>query len=124
MDINQQLAIVDRVTAHLLAQNAKALTLHHEGENACSYRAPGGLKCGIGCLITDAAYDSVIENLTVDDNKVLAALRRSGTIDDNFTRDDVSLLCWLQNTHDRLVVSDWPAALNEIREDVIAGEYQ
>ena len=57
----------ERVRAHLLAQGRRATP--NIGAS-CMYRLrePGGtvLRCAVGCLVTDAAYDPGMERTTVD----------------------------------------------------------
>lgn len=46
-------AIFNQVYTHLLTQNEKC-----EDENGCAYRNEQGLKCAVGCLITDEVYET------------------------------------------------------------------
>ena len=43
--------IFDKVATHLLTQNARSAA-----EGSCLYRSPSGLKCAVGCLISDSVY--------------------------------------------------------------------
>lgn len=46
--------IFDKVVRHLIAQGEQAVD---PATGRCQYRAPGGLKCAIGCLIPDELYE-------------------------------------------------------------------
>ena len=58
--------IFDKVSAHLLAQNAKSLAFidSYQGQ-ACAYRGAEGRMCAAGCLIPDNRYYSGMEGKTV-----------------------------------------------------------
>lgn len=115
--MNQQ-EIFDKVATHLLTQNARSLS--QKGD--CVYRGDKGLMCAVGCLITDEAYHSDLENLPVTSSEVVYALENS-----NITVDDVVelLLAYLQRLHDGRTmdwacqaykVSEWDAGLKKIAE--------
>lgn len=53
--IDRQLTF-NTVATHLLTQMERAQT-----KEGCRYRAPNGLKCAVGCLITDEEYDYGME---------------------------------------------------------------
>jgi hypothetical protein len=102
--VNRQ-AVYDKVKAHLLAQNARAM----DHEETCLYRGPYGLKCAIGCLISDEAYYSDLEMLTPSDTPVQRALAKSGVkIEDE---EDELFLTRLQQVHDLWPVRDWASRL-------------
>lgn len=52
--------IFKHVGKHLLTQNEQSL-VDRDTDRSCAYRGDGGLKCAVGCLITDEAYDPAIE---------------------------------------------------------------
>ena len=97
--------IYDKVKAHLLAQGRPAMF-----QGSCVYRSPNGLKCAVGCLITDEAYDEDLEGVPVrcllgcneDDEETVAAyeqmLRQSGI--DTSNKELVRMLSALQYAHD------------------------
>jgi hypothetical protein len=92
--------IFDTVAKHLLTQGKKAVDKY---TGLCTYRAPDGLKCAVGCLIPDDVYKPEMDNGT--------SAGRIDTIYINFPEveeylgiDNLSLLCDLQDIHD---VSDW-----------------
>jgi len=47
----------DKVLDHLRAQGKRS----HEKGKGCLYRGPNGLRCAIGALIPDEAYDEAID---------------------------------------------------------------
>ena len=55
--------IFTTVYNHLIKQGVRAV----DKGDACVYRAENGMKCAIGCLITDAAYDMEIEARDLED---------------------------------------------------------
>lgn len=97
--------IYDKVKVHLLAQGRPAMF-----QGSCVYRSPSGLKCAVGCLITDEAYDEDLEGVPVrclfepgtEDKDVTEAyramLRESGI--DTSNKDLLRLLSSLQKAHD------------------------
>lgn len=95
----------DVVVKHLLAQNA-----HAAGDNGtCLYRAPGGRKCAVGCLIADEHYSPEMEGKgAIGNDRILNAIVASGY------PPDLHLLSDLQATHDGLPASLWPAELRRI----------
>lgn len=103
---NQEL--FDEVVNHLLTQNARSLTPF----GACAYRGYNGMKCAVGCLIEDSAYDSSMESYPVMYLKVRNGLKYS------LTRKQLAILVSLQVIHDEYEVSGW---VDKIRE--IAGYY-
>lgn len=56
--------IFNKVKTHLLLQRRQSLEDDHP--ETCRYRGSGGLKCAIGCLISDEEYELNIEGYTVN----------------------------------------------------------
>lgn len=97
--------IYDRVAEHLLTQQKRSI-----GElGACVYRSPEGLKCAVGCLISDEAYSPKIEGTYVREQSVQEALRESGV--KPLTEQVVFLLEGLQACHDDFYPEDWGGRL-------------
>lgn len=48
--------IFDTVSAHLRSMPRRSID-----DGICKYRAEGGLKCAVGCLITDDEYDEEMD---------------------------------------------------------------
>lgn len=102
--------IFDRVRDHMLAQNARSTASDDVGRSRCAYRGDGGLKCALGCLITDEHYAPSLEGLnleySVPDNRVRRAVEES--LGFALGTDEVRLLVALQQVHDRVTVTeDW-----------------
>lgn len=110
-------ATFDEVAAHLLAQQARAVS-----GIECRYRA-GNLKCAIGCLIPDSEYDPLMEGEVIGPATYIgAALTRLGyipAIDDfveGIAQPEVRLLVELQCVHDTVPVNLWKAHLAGVAE--------
>lgn len=99
--------IYDKVKAHLLAQGKPAVDWR---TSQCRYRAAGGLKCAVGCLIKDEAYAEEIEGTVLPYSPwrsdgslfpIIRALRDSGidVVESGTTRH---LLRELQRAHDEM----------------------
>lgn len=101
-------AVFDRVRDHLLRQKRRSLRAIL-GEQFCAYRDENGLKCAIGCLITDQAYRPSIEGNNPKDARVKNALRASGIEIDG--EADLLFLGRLQSIHDSEEPEDWAAEL-------------
>lgn len=123
----QELKILDRVRSHLLTQGCKSLGVNGD----CQYRTYGDaadarpvLKCAIGCLISDSAYNPYMEGATMSTVRPAAgrwqgngyhgdhlarALNASGV---PATRRIQMLLGSLQEIHDSNRVTSWPILLS------------
>ncbi len=89
--------VFNKVVRHLLTQNEWAMMINEIGVEKCMYLTPTGLKCAVGCLITDNAYHPSLENQSVSADEVQQALLRSGIV---LGDNDLSLLRVLQIIHD------------------------
>ena len=107
--------IFDIVKTHLLKQGQRA-TVKDEEDNNCLYHSHSGLKCAVGCLITDEAYDSDIEGIDIGEDTVKRALRMSQI---DTSAKTVLFLTRLQRVHDNLNVDEWPEALDKIEEELL-----
>lgn len=117
MNQEQRQATYNKVKAHLLSQNKRAVS--KDGD--CLYRAPDGSKCAIGCLIPDDKYSPEFEHKSAargiyryglgiksqpevyNLGKVLATL--------GFTSEDEHFISQLQSIHDRHAVESWRESL-------------
>lgn len=90
--------IFEFVKNHLLTQNAVSTY-----GITCQYRSRDGLKCAVGCLISDDAYNPCFEGVGVNDS-VIHALEDSGVV---FHKHTLVLLENLQNLHDRIEPEQW-----------------
>ena len=103
--------IFDRVKTHLLAQDERSR--HSNG--VCAYHAFDGLKCAVGCLITEDAYSEEFEGATVTSDKVKDALEASGiNTGINTDNNTISMLTNLQSIHDYEAPDDWEHALDNL----------
>lgn len=71
------LEISGRIRDHLTQQHAAAVN----DDGNCMYRAAGGARCAVGCLITDDAYHEGMEENTVDTDVVWFAVSKSLQLD-------------------------------------------
>lgn len=119
--------IFDVVVAHLIQQNAKAL-MPNDMMGRCAYRGAGGLKCAVGKLIPDDAYNPAMEGTKIGmtmlnfpaafDGLLEAALHEvqgKGSFEVSHARGQSPLgfLADLQAIHDGADVSDWPQVLRD-----------
>lgn len=111
--------IFERVEKHLLAQNERSVSFNG---GACMYWSATGLKCAVGCLITDDAYDSDIEGQGVQwDETVHDVLEKS--LGFELSDELLDLLDELQGIHDLRPPRQWPDYLAELRVQVEGGLY-
>jgi hypothetical protein len=92
-DMTTNQTLFDTVVRHLWAQGKR---VHLNGN--CKYRAPGGLKCAVGCLIPDDKYTADMDNPT--DNGLETVMPKAG-----ISMRHEFLLAELQIAHD--VADHW-----------------
>ncbi len=103
----------NKVYNHLLTQNKKSVCTIPDSFNpghfvtGCAYRTPDGLKCAVGCLISDELYIPEFENKCVG----VLPLKDLGL-------DEVSLdlLEKLQSIHDDMPAKRWRETLRRTAE--------
>jgi len=95
----------DKVCAHLLTQNKKAM----DYEGICRYRSDDGTKCAIGCLIPDDLYEKELEGKGVRE-LILSEFKFSSYLQ----QFDLKFLIALQATHDCTSPSKWYTELEKI----------
>ena len=106
--------LFNRVKTHLLNQGAKAETdesTHVQRITMCQYHAESGLKCAVGCLITDEVYRPSLEGVDLTDRELWDALLDSGI---DMGGKTLSILQMLQNVHDSNEPSDWSRAIDTV----------
>lgn len=109
-------SLYDRVSAHLLAQNKKAEEKNVTGCMSCRYRTADGLKCAVGCLISDSEYSEELEGAGIySDDDVVRAVENS--LGRRLTHDAVLLLGGLQAVHDIHPPEEWPHRLKKVYSD-------
>jgi hypothetical protein len=120
-------AIYEKVSTHLLTQNAQALrdiVVLDDGSlsGLCAYHAQGGLRCAVGCLIDDGLYHDEFEGEDLMHSLLTSALLQSQFFQSlptgNLTPSDWDLI-WtllyeLQEVHDLHDVSDWKDSLQRL----------
>jgi hypothetical protein len=118
--------IFNKVKKHLLNQGEQAKNLY-----SCLYRTQNGLKCAIGCLISDELYSDEIECGILDYNDyngiwsgdinnnclLVQTLYQSGI--DLSNKETVELLNKLQSIHDSFTPYEWENELNASINDLI-----
>lgn len=93
--------IFNAVAQHLKRQGKQAVSAN----GVCQYRGPSGLKCAVGCLMTDDEAPGYGNGDGVD------TLLKRGELPDRL-RHHIQLLRRLQNIHDRCLSPDeWPMRL-------------
>jgi len=104
----------EKIRAHLIEQGRPAMNASGE----CLYRSETGLKCAVGCLISDDAYHEKLEDNTPMDDRVQEALRKSGW---DFTEGELQCLNEMQEKHD-----SWRGGLDGVIRDIdqVAQKYK
>ena len=104
--------VFDRVKTHLLAQGERSQQQPNGFQgDGCAYHGANGLKCAVGCLITEEAYSKMLEGDPVEVDLVRAALVASGIVDDF---DTIDMLRRLQRIHDCFPPTAWEGALDDL----------
>lgn len=101
-------AIFNKVKAHLLAQNARALNSY----GLCMYRTEDGKKCAIGCLIPDDKYAHEMEQRPFSNLNTQRVLEE--VFGRQFENKDNKLLADLVHCHDSFQPNDWKQRLEDI----------
>lgn len=110
--------IFTKVVTHLRAQGKPAMY-----DGLCVYRTEDGCSCAVGCLISDEAYSSEIEESNVFNHKVQEALIKSG-VDISYNDETYNILRDLQMSHDGCTGElDYWNEKQEKEWERIAGEY-
>jgi len=114
MDAQQ---VFDTVVNHLRQQNAKAQKMLDSDNRVlrCMYRSPDGLKCAVGCLITDQEYDDHFEKVG-DVQDLLDEWSLPISLFERLNPHRI-LLVTLQKIHDNLDIEDWEDGLERAARD-------
>lgn len=114
--------IFEIVEKHMLTQSKKSF-LDDDPDRSCAYWGVDGLRCAVGCLITEDAYTPELEGQGVlFDEDVHTALEKSLGIKPS--KGLLGLLDDLQSIHDETPVGSWKAELERMRADVEGGCYE
>ena len=109
---NTEQELFNRVKTHLLNQGERANSdVQNAGIYECVYHSSSGLKCAIGCLITDEVYRPSLEGVDLTDRELWDALLDSGI---DMGGKTLSILQMLQNVHDSNEPSDWSRAIDTV----------
>lgn len=112
--------IFDKVSKHLLKQNAVSQRVFDAGENLleCAYRGDNGKMCAVGCLMDDFQYKQLarhVEGKDISNGNVCHVLEASGV--NTYNCNIYNMLCRLQVLHDSVQPSGWAAGLETINKD-------
>lgn len=88
----------------------------HTEISGCMYRGANGLKCAVGCLISDEMYDHCLEGSPVYDDIVMTAVATSLCVE--VSDLNLNMLIELQEIHDAFDPSSWSVRLAELRESL------
>lgn len=114
--------VFTKVATHLLTQKRRAEVLRSDGILRCSYRATSAdgtvLKCAVGCLIADSAYNPEIEGKRAGHKEVVQALSYSG-IDTFHDPIMLPMLESLQAIHDHYKPTNWYERLESIADRLV-----
>ena len=108
MSVNK---IFYKVHKHLLKQYEKSESKYV----GCKYRSDNGLRCAVGCLMTDDIYDSSLEGSNLGDIRVRQALTPIVGVNYELRLLKLDLLHRLQEVHDNEPVEHWKRGLAEIK---------
>lgn len=113
------LEVFEIVEKHLLAQNERSMDLH---SGKCMYYDDYGLKCAIGCLISEDVYSPEMESKNILlDKTIRDGLEKS--LGFKPSSGLLRLLDSLQKIHDETSVCCWAEELMTLRADVERGRY-
>lgn len=93
--------IFDTVAKHLLTQKRRSKGVNSD---ASMYRGKDGLKCAIGCLITDEEYNKNFEG-----RSIFTLVKEEGHL--QRFRKNLSILIELQKVHDDVFPIFWKLEL-------------
>jgi len=105
--------IFNKVEKHLLKQNAKSIDSNDE----CQYRTDDGLKCAVGCLMSDAVYQYEFEGESVRNESVAEALTPIVGVNEEKREIKLGLLYQMQLVHDDSPVEAWKHDLAQLKLD-------
>jgi len=114
--------IFDIISDHLLTQGKQSMRTIvdidgiNEDEPQCAYRGEDGMKCALGILMPDEAYNETLEGGTVVGLHIQDAIyEETGPL----SRGDLSFLDAMQRCHDQMGVIHsewWPNRLKNLAE--------
>lgn len=111
--------VFNKVANHLLTQNKKSWS---DEIFDCAYKNNEGLKCAIGCLISDENYYPELESCCIDSEELHKAIIKSGISLKIYKNDiyypggDLLFLYELQKIHDNFEPDVWRGKLSKFAE--------
>ena len=102
--------IFNRVSAHLLKQNAKAVDEY----GSCCFLTTDGLRCAIGCLIPDGHTALSDDCGLVDIFEYHPDIVSLWGVSDS--GNDMMFLCALMYVHDSCAPENWASELSRVEE--------
>lgn len=99
-----------KIISHLRAQNAVSLLA--TDDQSCAYRGLNGLKCAVGCLISDEEYDPKMEN-----NNLKYLMQNFPTLFiSSLDRQCKNLMRRMQLIHDATSPEMWENSFQEVAQ--------
>ena len=126
--IDHKQELFDKVSKHLLTQNAKSVRFRpvYDQWPECRYRGDNHLSCAVGCLIDDKYYNPDCEGVSVptdlanissyseDKRPLVLANSLTKSLGYSLNTAELSLLRSLQFIHDTYEVEDWKRELKDL----------
>jgi len=133
-DLDNDMKVMDYIVSSLLKQGKKSQesymnydTEQYEVSGDCAYRGYkrnddgqiiDTLKCAVGHIISDEAYDDQLESQTVDNTFVIDAVKVSCE-NWEFTDNSLGMLKVLQRIHDMIEPEKWESNFLYVRRQIL-----
>ena len=133
-DLDNDMKVMDYIVSNLLKQGKKSQesymnydTEQYEVSGDCAYRGYkrnddgqiiDTLKCAVGHIISDEAYDDQLESQTVDNTFVIDAVKVSCE-NWEFTDNSLGMLKVLQRIHDMIEPEKWESNFLYVRRQIL-----
>ena len=133
-DLDNDMKVMDYIVSSLLKQGKKSQesymnydTEQYEVSGDCAYRGYkrnddgqiiDTLKCAVGHIISDEAYDDQLESQTVDNTFVIDAVKVSCE-NWEFTDNSLGMLKVLQRIHDMIEPEKWESNFLYVRTQIL-----
>lgn len=114
--MNQSQLIRD-VGNHLLAQNCRSEDVSLASGTSCKYKSASGLKCAVGCLISDADYKTFFESKNISQEELSPIVLKIAKKYKMPVKKCTQFLSDLQYLHDYFEPQVWVERLNILCED-------
>jgi hypothetical protein len=133
-DLDNDMKVMDYIVSNLLKQGKKSQesymnydTEQYEVSGDCAYRGYkrnddgqiiDTLKCAVGHIISDEAYDDQLESQTIDNTFVIDAVKVSCE-NWEFTDNSLGMLKVLQRIHDMIEPEKWESNFLYVRRQIL-----